>query len=194
MQQQDAGYMRAAQAARGNILGSAPASAESLYLGNAGQQLLGQREGAAQTYLNGANPQSQFNSLGGIGSGTLANMGVNATTPWQYDQAPTNWGPAYAAAGQQSWQDANTNALAKAQAYSAAPVKSNPWIASLIGGFSALAGSGTAGGSSSTGGGGMGSMFGGSSSGSGAGYGGNYGSAFGSSSGGLGETASPSYL
>lgn len=173
---QDQGYIRGAEAARGNVLGNAPVSAEALYLGNAGQQLLQTRQGAAQTYLNGANPQSQFASLAGAGTGALNASTTAATQPWQYDQEPMNYGPAYAAAGQTQFQDADTNALEKAQAFAAAPVQSNPWIAALIGGSAGASGqsvgSYTGAGAGGTAGGGFGSLFGNSAASNTAMYGG----------------------
>jgi len=55
---------RAAQAARGNILGNAPASAEALYTGQRAQQLYQQRVGNVQSYLQLQNPEAIAAQLG----------------------------------------------------------------------------------------------------------------------------------
>lgn len=198
-QQQDEGYIRGAEADRGNVFGNAPAAAEGLYLGNAGQQLLQQRQGDAESYLGGASPESQYADLAGAAGPAISAGETSMTAPYQYNQAPTNWASGLEGATQTQFENSDTNALAKAAAIASAPVESNPFIASLIGAGNALAGPGGSGGNqfgaySGGGSGGGTSLFGGGS-GSGAGYGGTYApsSSFGSTEG-QGEYASPTYL
>jgi hypothetical protein len=172
MQNQLTGDITGAQAARGNVLGNAPVSADALYLGQAGQQLLQQRQGAMESFLNGANPQSQFGALAGTGASALAGGTSAATQPWQYEQAPTNWGPQFENAAQTQWQDTDTNALARARAIASAPAAVNPWLSSLSGASGAIGGGGSSGGNGGSGG--MGSLlglFGGAASGGGGGGG-----------------------
>lgn len=167
------GQIRGAQAARGNVLGDAPVSGEALYLGQAGQQLLQQRQGAMESFLNGANPESQFNSLAGAGGTALAAGSQDALMPgYMFQQGPQNWAQAYAGNAQTQWQDTDTNALAQARAIASAPAAVNPWLASLQGSFGAVSGGGGSGGSrsSSSGLGSLMSLFGGSSGGSGGSY------------------------
>lgn len=62
--------IRGAQAARGNILGDAPANAENLYVGNAALGLQQQRIGNALSYLNSPTLASQYAALAGAQNGT----------------------------------------------------------------------------------------------------------------------------
>jgi hypothetical protein len=57
--EQLANQVRAGQAARGNISGNAPEMAEAVYMGQRGQQLLQQRQGASGAYLGLQNPAGQ---------------------------------------------------------------------------------------------------------------------------------------
>ena len=56
---------RGAQAARGNVLGAAPAAAESLEIGNAGYRLWQQRLANAASFLSGTTPVAQFGQIAG---------------------------------------------------------------------------------------------------------------------------------
>jgi hypothetical protein len=61
---------RAAQAARGNILGAAPAAAEAMQTGYAGQQLFQQRLANALQFFGGTpSPTAQFGQLPGAAAG-----------------------------------------------------------------------------------------------------------------------------
>jgi len=61
--------IRGAQAARGNILGDAPANAEDLYVGNAGLALQQQNIQNALSYINSPTLASQYASLSGAQNG-----------------------------------------------------------------------------------------------------------------------------
>jgi hypothetical protein len=60
---------RGAQAARGNILGSAPAAAEAMEVGNAGYRLYQQRLANASAFLSGTTPTAQFGQIAGAQQG-----------------------------------------------------------------------------------------------------------------------------
>lgn len=60
---------RAAQAARGNILGVAPAAVEAMSVGEAGQRMRQQRLANAAALINGQTPVAQFQSLTGAQGG-----------------------------------------------------------------------------------------------------------------------------
>ncbi|HTI69678.1 MAG TPA: hypothetical protein VMF06_06915 [Candidatus Limnocylindria bacterium] len=60
---------RGAQAARGNILGAAPASAEAMEIGNAGYRLYQQRLANAASFLSGTTPVAQFGQIAGAQQG-----------------------------------------------------------------------------------------------------------------------------
>ncbi len=61
---------RAAQAARGNILGAAPAAAEAMQAGYAGQQMFQQRLANALQFFSGTpSPTAQFGQLAGAAAG-----------------------------------------------------------------------------------------------------------------------------
>jgi hypothetical protein len=61
--------IRGAQAARGNILGDAPANAENLYIGNAALGLQQQRLNNALSYVNSPTLASQYAALSGAQNG-----------------------------------------------------------------------------------------------------------------------------
>lgn len=83
---------RAAQAARGNILGDSSAAAEAMQVGNAGFRLWQQKLANASSFLSGTTPTAQFQSLTGAQSGA---------TPFnpQSVQSGVNINPNAAAAG-----------------------------------------------------------------------------------------------
>ena len=60
---------RAAQAARGNIYGSAPAAAEAMTLGDAGFRMRQQRLANAASFLSGTTPVAQFGQISGAQAG-----------------------------------------------------------------------------------------------------------------------------
>ena len=60
---------RAAQAARGNIYGSAPAAAEAMSLGDAGFRMRQQRLANAASFLSGTTPVAQFGQISGAQAG-----------------------------------------------------------------------------------------------------------------------------
>ena len=60
---------RAAQAARGNIYGSAPAAAEAMAVGDAGFRMRQQRLANAASFLSGTTPVSQFGQISGAQGG-----------------------------------------------------------------------------------------------------------------------------
>ena len=60
---------RAAQSARGNIYGSAPAAAEAMTLGDAGFRMRQQRLANAASFLSGSTPVAQFGQISGAQAG-----------------------------------------------------------------------------------------------------------------------------
>jgi hypothetical protein len=71
---------RAAQSARGNIYGSAPAAAEAMTLGDAGFRMRQQRLANAASFLSGSTPVAQFGQISGAqaGASPFNPMGVQA--------------------------------------------------------------------------------------------------------------------
>jgi len=71
---------RAAQAARGNIFGSAPAAAEAMSLGDAGFRMRQQRLANAASFLSGTTPVAQFGQISGAqqGASPFNPMGIQA--------------------------------------------------------------------------------------------------------------------
>ena len=65
---------RAAQAARGNVLGAAPAAAEAMETGNAGYRLFQQRLANASSFLSGTTPVAQFGQIAGAQQGATPVM------------------------------------------------------------------------------------------------------------------------
>jgi hypothetical protein len=61
---EDIATIRAGQAARGNITGNAPATAEAMYAGQKGQQLLAQRQQAGTQFAQLQTPQAQALAAG----------------------------------------------------------------------------------------------------------------------------------
>lgn len=152
--------IQAAQAGRGNVIGSSPVAAQSLFDAQTRNAMFQQRLGNMQSYLNGASPEARAGGMYGIGAGALGQETQNISAPGnQYYQNPTSWGPEFASLAQTQWGDTEQNALAQAHAaYGAVPGNQNPWLASLASGFGALAGSGAGAGFTGAGGGGAGPM------------------------------------
>jgi hypothetical protein len=71
---------RAAQSARGNIFGSAPAAAEAMSLGDAGFRMRQQRLANAASFLSGTTPVAQFGQISGAqaGASPFNPMGIQA--------------------------------------------------------------------------------------------------------------------
>ena len=71
---------RAAQSARGNIYGSAPAAAEAMSLGDAGFRMRQQRLANAASFLSGSTPVAQFGQISGAqqGASPFNPMGIQA--------------------------------------------------------------------------------------------------------------------
>jgi len=71
---------RAAQSARGNIYGSAPAAAEAMSLGDAGFRMRQQRLANAASFLSGSTPVAQFGQISGAqqGASPFNPMGVQS--------------------------------------------------------------------------------------------------------------------
>ena len=71
---------RAAQAARGNIYGSAPAAAEAMTLGDAGFRMRQQRLANAASFLSGTTPVAQFGQISGAqgGASPFNPMGIQS--------------------------------------------------------------------------------------------------------------------
>lgn len=71
---------RAAQSARGNIYGSAPAAAEAMTLGDAGFRMRQQRLANAASFLSGSTPVAQFGQISGAqaGASPFNPMGIQA--------------------------------------------------------------------------------------------------------------------
>lgn len=71
---------RGAQAARGNVLGAAPAAAEAMEVGNAGYRMWQQRLANSAAFLSGTTPVAQFGQIAGgqQGAAPFAPQGVVA--------------------------------------------------------------------------------------------------------------------
>jgi len=108
--------VRGAQAARGNILGSAAGQAEAFALGDAAIRLRQQRLANAASFLSGVTPVAQFGAISGAQQGAAAfnpmgiqqGIGINPNAGAQSTQFAMN-----------SYQQQSQNAIAKAQ--------NNPW-------------------------------------------------------------------
>jgi hypothetical protein len=89
---------RAAQSARGNIYGSAPAAAEAMSLGDAGFRMRQQRLANAASFLSGSTPVAQFGQISGAQQGASpfnpmgiqSGIGVNANAGAQGQQFAMN--------------------------------------------------------------------------------------------------------
>jgi hypothetical protein len=122
--------VRGAQAARGNILGSAAGQAEAFALGDAAIRLRQQRLANAASFLSGVTPVAQFGAISGAQQGAAAfnpmgiqqGIGINPNAGAQSTQFAMN-----------SYQQQSQNAIAKAQ--------NNPWntVLGAVGGV-AMAG------------------------------------------------------
>ncbi len=106
---------RAAQAARGNVLGAAPAAAEAMEVGNAGFRLWQQRLANASSFLSGTTPVAQFGQISGGQAGAAPYAPQNIAAGVGLNQN----------AGQQGAQFAQ-------QSYNAQLSAPNPW-ATLFG-------------------------------------------------------------
>ena len=71
---------RAAQSARGNIYGSAPAAAEAMSVGDAGFRMRQQRLANAASFLSGSTPVAQFGQISGAqqGASPFNPMGIQS--------------------------------------------------------------------------------------------------------------------
>jgi hypothetical protein len=154
--QQDTQSVRAGQAARGNILGDAPATAEALYAGQRGQQLLAQRQGAAQGFASLQAPGTTayqagaqlygmpsptagaFNQAGTFLSSPTPEQQLLAIQGVQPDRSNAYVNPNAGYLGQQFGLQNYQNLLAQ---QSASGGGSNPWASALTGAASgAIAG------------------------------------------------------
>jgi hypothetical protein len=89
---------RAAQSARGGILGSAPAAAEAMSLGDAGFRMRQQRLANAASFLSGTTPIAQFGQISGAQAGASpfnpmgiqSGMGLNPAAGAQGQQFAMN--------------------------------------------------------------------------------------------------------
>lgn len=92
---------RAAQAARGNVVGASSGAAEAMTVGNAGYRLWQQKLANAASFLSGATPQAQFASLTGAQQGVtpFQMAGVQAGTNINANAAAQGW-----QAAQNKWQ------------------------------------------------------------------------------------------
>lgn len=108
--------VRGAQAARGNILGSAAGQAEAFALGDAAIRLRQQRLANAASFLSGVTPVAQFGAISG------AQQGAAAFNPMGIQQGigiNPNAGQLGTQFAMNSYQQQSQNAIAKAQ--------NNPW-------------------------------------------------------------------
>jgi hypothetical protein len=106
---------RAAQAARGNIFGAAPAAAEGMAVGDAGFRMRQQRLANASAFLSGTTPVAQFGQISG------AQQGASAFNPMGIQQG-MGLNPN---AGQAGAQFAQQNYAGESAAYQASQ-KNNP--------------------------------------------------------------------
>lgn len=135
-------YVRGGQAARGNVLGAAPVSAEGMYKGDRALALYQQRIGNAQNFVNGASPESKYSQLAGLGSGAITGSNAIAQNPgYSYLQGPQNWGDKYANLTSEQFGLNGPRNQANAQAASAqnAPM-ANPWMDAVVAGIGSAAG------------------------------------------------------
>ena len=118
---------RAAQAARGNVMGDANAAVEGMESGNAGYRLFQQRLANASAFLSGTTPVAQFGQISGAQQGAV---GVNPMAIQQFGSTVNpNAGAqgsqfAMQSYGQQSSNTFNSNAQ-------------NPW-STLLGGITGM--------------------------------------------------------
>lgn len=118
---------RAAQAARGNIMGDANAAVEGMEVGNAGFRLFQQRLANAASFLSGTTPVAQFGQIAGAQQGA-AMFNPVAAQPVGSTVNP-NAGAAGANFAMQSYQQQSQNVFnANAQ---------NPWP-NFFGGVSGM--------------------------------------------------------
>jgi hypothetical protein len=126
--------VRGAQAARGNILGSAAGQAEAFALGDAAIRLRQQRLANAASFLSGVTPVAQFGAISG------AQQGAAAFNPMGIQQGigiNPNAGQLGTQFAMNSYQQQSQNAIAKAQ--------NNPWN-TVLGAVGGVAMSGLTGG------------------------------------------------
>lgn len=112
---------RAAQAARGNVMGQSSAAAEAMQVGNAGYRMWQQKLANAASFLSGTTPVAQFGQIAGAQQGAAPFSPVAMQSGVGLNQNAGAQGANYAlgAYGQQSqnWATGESN---------------NPW-ASLLG-------------------------------------------------------------
>lgn len=156
MQSQIEQYVRGGQASRGNLLGNAPVTSEAFAQGQAGQALKEQRISNMQRFLAGPGPEDKFGGLAGAGGPALTSTIAGLSGPG-YKYAPDigNLGQVYYNAAQTEFQDASSQALARAGAIAGAQPAGNPFLGAIsgaAGGLSGLAGGfgGSSGGSGGT--------------------------------------------
>jgi hypothetical protein len=126
--------VRGAQAARGNILGSAAGQAEAFALGDAAIRLRQQRLANASSFLSGVTPVAQFGAISG------AQQGASAFNPMGIQQGMglnPNAGQLGSNFAMNSYQQQSQNAIAEAQ--------NNPWN-TVLGSVGGIAMSGLTGG------------------------------------------------
>jgi hypothetical protein len=123
--------IRGAQAARGNVLGNAPVSAEALYVGDVAQRMRQQRLSNASGFLAGWKPEDSFGSLLGAGAGPTAAVIAGNTGPgYQYVDSGAGWKGVSAGQNQYSQQ---------LSAYGMTEGESNPWMGAAGGAASGAA-------------------------------------------------------
>jgi hypothetical protein len=125
--------IRGAQAARGNILGDAPANAENLYVGNAGLGLQQQRISNALSFVNSPTLASQYAALSGAQNGSAPFL------PQAYPTSGITLNPNAAALGSQFAQgiyNGQNNAYGSGLNYGSSIYNTNvnapnPWLQGL---------------------------------------------------------------
>lgn len=134
-------YIRGAQAARGNVLGNAPAAAEAIFEGEAAQRMYQQRLSNMGDFLRAPAPEDRFASLMGAGGPLVTAATASAASPTPFQFIDSNAGQA----GQAAATNAERTALDRwrFQAGLAGGGKSNPWMGAL-GGAASGAAAGTA--------------------------------------------------
>lgn len=119
-------YIRGAQAARGNVLGAAPAGGEALYKGEAAQKMYQQRLGNMGDFLRGPTPESHFAELAGLGGPSLQSSTVGQAGMNYLDHSAGDKGIARAEIDQKNALDAWKNTAMPRAGH-------NPWMGALAG-------------------------------------------------------------
>jgi hypothetical protein len=146
--------IRAAQSARGNFFGNAPANAESLYKGDAAMRVYQNRLDNMLRFLSAPTPESHFGELAGAGGTSIAGGTAGAVTPGYTYTAP------FINEAQHQFDSALGLDVTKAGAAAGAAANTvNPWLAALSSGLGTVgsyaAGGGFSGLGKGTGGGGF---------------------------------------